>query len=882
MADGDFDPDSLLTAPPPASATMKITPAKPDATPAPAKLSYDDIVDRARAQGYSDAGARGIADNFERESGGASSAPGDYVDGQPTSLGIAQWHNERKAALIKFAQDQGKSPIDPDVQFAFLDKEMREQYPQLRASLVNAKDQQQAEEQFKRIFERPKSVMWQNYPSGAPVLGNDRFRFADDAMSQHDDADLLYMHPRDYLALSPSMDSDSGYSAAGWQSLRSSLANGQPVRQLPTLDTTITGPTATVTGQDGRSRALMASMAGIDAIPVAVRQKGEGTPSEIQGMQGGVVPMSATAPAGQFAAEKGSGGSLIGRFLGISPAEAAEPSKSDENFWADKSTPVEAAGEKSFWEQGSSPVVAETPKSAPAKDDLPWDVPMTGAEMREEQKRTEAADKALPLSSLEPSKPGFGHLVWSALAGLPQMAVRIGQTALGERPFPTPTQATEMASIGVAPEEAPVPKPGIIAKSFRINASEQAKETIGAGFVLPPAEASVGHIGETNLANMAAGEAGKIKLGQYAAAKNQPMVNLYAQRDLGLEPGTTLTPQVFKQVRDREGQVYQEVASAVPEVDLARDKEFVDEVNNVGQRSEVTERLFPSTKEPPGVTALRAELKAHQRGDTKAVMNYIADLRMRATQNFRKEGDAMAHRMGSAEREAATALEDALERSVKNAPGYYREKLAAAQKTRDEIYKERPQQGLPLQGQVVEAANAEVQRWADLLANANAKNQANQTLLERFRRARQIMAKSYDVESVTNVSTGDVSAHGLGKLLQQGKPLTGDLKLIADSANSFSRAFADPARFGGVESYSVFDAAAAAALALHGHPIAATMVGARPLLRARQMSPWYQRRMISEPQPGHPSSLPSVVRGAVVATPTAGPTPADAATQGQP
>jgi hypothetical protein len=696
-------------------------------------------------------------------------------------------------------------------------------------------------------------------------------------MSQHDDADLLYMHPRDYLALSPSMDSDSGYSAAGWQSLRSSLANGQPVRQLPTLDTTITGPTATVTGQDGRSRALMASMAGIDAIPVAVRQKGEGTPSEIQGMQGGVVPMSATAPAGQFAAEKGSGGSLIGRFLGISPAEAAEP-VADPNLELVDHDPFATAST----DPNLEPVDHDPFATPPPKDDLPWDVPMTGAEMREEQKRTEAADKALPLSSLEPSKPGFGHLVWSALAGLPQMAARIGQTALGERPFPTPAQATEMASIGVAPEEVPVPKPGIIAKSFRINASEQAKKTIGAGFVLPPAEASVGHIGETNLANMAAGEAGKIKLGQYAAAKNQPMVNLYAQRDLGLEPGTTLTPQVFKQVRDREGQVYQEVASAVPEVDLARDKEFVDEVNNVGQRSEVTERLFPSTKEPPGVTALRAELKAHQRGDTKAVMNYIADLRMRATQNFRKEGDAMAHRMGSAEREAATALEDALERSVKNAPEYYREKLAAAQKTRDEIYKERPQQGLSLQGQVVEAANAEAQRWTDLLANANAKNQANQTLLERFRRARQIMAKSYDVESVTNVSTGDVSAHGLGKLLQQGKPLTGDLKLIADSANSFSRAFADPARFGGVESYSVFDAAAAAALALHGHPIAATMVGARPLLRARQMSPWYQRRMISEPQPGHPSSLPSVVRGAVVAAPTAGPTPADAATQGQP
>jgi hypothetical protein len=253
--------------------------------------------------------------------------------------------------------------------------------------------------------------------------------------------------------------------------------------------------------------------------------------------------------------------------------------------------------------------------------------------------------------------------------------------------------------------------------------------------------------------------------------------------------------------------------------------------------------------------------------------------------------------MGSAEREAATALEDALERSVKNAPDYFRDKLRHAIARRAEIDADLrtaqspgvPENPISQHGQLLNSlrnqrdqAEVAVNDWRYRLENANYEDANHQTLLDRFRNARQIMAKSYDVESVTNVSTGDVSAHGLGKLLQQGKPLTGDLKLIADSANSFSRAFADPARFGGVESYSVFDGAAAAALALHGHPIAATMVGARPLLRARQMSPWYQRRMISEPQPGHPSSLPSVVRGAVVAAPTAGPTPADAATQGQP
>lgn len=392
------------------------------------------------------------------------------------------------------------------------------------------------------------------------------------------------------------------------------------------------------------------------------------------------------------------------------------------------------------------------------------------------------------------------------------------------------------------------PKPGVMSGVGRINASDQAKQTIGAGFVLPPAEASEGHIGEMNLTNMAAGEAGKIKLGQLAAAKNQPLVNVYARNELGLPEGQPLSPQAFKSVRDREGRVYQEVVDAVPEVDLAKNKDFVDAVDKVGARSEETERLFPSTKEPPGIPALRAELKQNARGSTRAVMDYIADLRKNATANFQTQGDAMAHRMGAAQREAAHVLEDAMERSVENAPDYYREKLESAQQYRDAIMTERPRQGLPLTGPVVDEANANVQQWADRLANANAKNQSNQSLLDRFRQARQTMAKSYDVESVTNVSTGDVSASGLGKLLQQGKPLTGNLKLIADSANSFHRAFQNPASFGGVESYSVLDAASAAGMALAGHPIAATMVGARPLIRGRVLSPGYQRRMISEPE----------------------------------
>lgn len=117
------------------------------------------------------------------------------------------------------------------------------------------------------------------------------------------------------------------------------------------------------------------------------------------------------------------------------------------------------------------------------------------------------------------------------------------------------------------------------------------------------------------------------------------------------------------------------------------------------------------------------------------------------------------------------------------------------------------------------------------------------------------MAKSYDVEAVTNPSSGDVSATGLGRLLKKGKPLTGNLKVIADAANHFHRAFQNPAAFGGVEPLSVLDAAFAASQAAQaaatgsiGHALASLATLMRPRIRANVLSDKRQAAMIAPPQ----------------------------------
>ncbi len=289
-----------------------------DKTP---KLSYQDVVEKWKARGYPEASAKGIADNVMRESSGDPAEMGDHG----TSGGLYQHHNERLDALKKFATDQKKDWKDPDVQTDFADHELKTDYPALRAKLMKGDDRGVAEDSFKRIFERPASVLWANGPNGAPVLGNPRFRFSDAAMRGADGKSIRYMSPEDYLALSPDMEGEPWKSRQG-RALRNSLLAGDDVENLPSLGVKIDGPTATVTEQDGRHRALAAKEAGVDMIPVKVDAAGEGDPKEIVGMSGAVLPN--TFPKGDAVQTEKSERGLLGKIKDaiIPGARAAEGS----------------------------------------------------------------------------------------------------------------------------------------------------------------------------------------------------------------------------------------------------------------------------------------------------------------------------------------------------------------------------------------------------------------------------------------------------------------------------------------------------------------------------------------------------------------------------
>lgn len=132
-------------------------------------------------------------------------------------------------------------------------------------------------------------------------------------------------------------------------------------------------------------------------------------------------------------------------------------------------------------------------------------------------------------------------------------------------------------------------------------------------------------------------------------------------------------------------------------------------------------------------------------------------------------------------------------------------------------------------------------------------------LMQRFRDARTLMAKTYDVERAL-LEDGNVSARIIGKMLDRGKPLSGELKVIGKFAETFPYAARDQRMIPPPESSATnmmvagagltTAAAAAASGNIPGMLAGAAMAGG-PFLRAPMrsglLSNAYQNRLLREP-----------------------------------
>lgn len=184
-------------------------------------------------------------------------------------------------------------------------------------------------------------------------------------------------------------------------------------------------------------------------------------------------------------------------------------------------------------------------------------------------------------------------------------------------------------------------------------------------------------------------------------------------------------------------------------------------------------------------------------------------------------------------------------------------------------YYRQPDQGVLKAAEQAAATAKSIEADIDMIATAAGKPE----LLEQLKAARLLYARINDVEKALNIGSGNVSAPIIGRMLDQGKPLSGELQIIGKFAQTFPRVARE---IEGVPPSGVSgtDAASSAMLAVGGATAAGNPLGAvaggAPLLRgparAKVLSPKYQKNLLAEPTPPTPTSTTAAQAGMAVNT----------------
>ena len=295
------------------------------------------------------------------------------------------------------------------------------------------------------------------------------------------------------------------------------------------------------------------------------------------------------------------------------------------------------------------------------------------------------------------------------------------------------------------------------------------------------------------LNQVAEGLGGKVKTAQVASLKNQPVTNALVRRALGMKADEPITVAALNQVRSQAGKGYEAIKRVR---DIPTDEAYAAELSAIGRKYGANVGKFGRSGEHP-VNALVGRLQNVKDFDGEEAINEIGLLRDEAE----KAAAARDRGLSTALRKAATAIEDNIQRHLDS--GEYS---------------------------------------ADLVKN--------------FRRSRETIAKTYSVQKALNRASGDVDASKLARQLDSDKPLTGELRQVAEFAGAHPKATQLPSRMGSVTNLSPLDfavmgmegaagltaaIASGNAKAAAGAAAAMAMQAARPAVRSAMLSRSGQR-----------------------------------------
>lgn len=281
------------------------------------------------------------------------------------------------------------------------------------------------------------------------------------------------------------------------------------------------------------------------------------------------------------------------------------------------------------------------------------------------------------------------------------------------------------------------------------------------------------------------GISGKVSTAQNASLRNQEVTNRLTAKSLGLPENTVITPEVLQNLRQTAGQAYENLgASGV----IKTSPKYIQALDNIEPYKDAKKAVqyFNSPEAKPIIDTIDS-LKTDT-FDVSAALSKIKLLRNDADKAYRAGDSAL----GKTNKEASKILENTIE---------------------------------------------------NYLANTKQTD-----LLNKFKDARQLIAKTYTVEKALNQTTGSVNAKALAAQLQKGKPLSAELKTVAEFGQTFPKAVQTPEQMGSLPQFSPFDVLTGfVAGGATGSPAGAAAAFTRPAVRSLALSQPVQNRLVPNP-----------------------------------
>ena len=330
------------------------------------------------------------------------------------------------------------------------------------------------------------------------------------------------------------------------------------------------------------------------------------------------------------------------------------------------------------------------------------------------------------------------------------------------------------------------------------------QEAFDAGLNLTPVQAGSGFVPET-----LQGLAGTAKLEKLASMKNEKNFNNLVKEDFNIPKNQELTTDVLDGIISSKGQAYEAVKNSVKLI--KPDQKFASDLQKLRGDFDEAAKTYPDVLKNDQVESLISSLNVP--ASPTAMVEMTKKLRKDASTNLKSFDDPAKRELGFAQRNAATALENMIDRAL-----------------------------------ISVGKNDLVSNWRD---------------------ARQTIAKAYDVQAAMNEVTGEISALKLGEMYKKGKPFTGGMEKVAKFARAFKQSarevtgITDSSQFGYGDlltgALGVLTGGAGAAMGSYPATAAGILaIGARPALRHLLLTNSKQGALM--PPPGILGALPVLPR----------------------